>query len=71
MNIGSSAKKAWTASLVTLYTAVVYGSSSIYVPSTLLIEERFGVGAFKASLGLGLYVLGRMVECSLGGLWFY
>ena len=65
MHIGSHAKKAWTASLVTLYTAVVYGSSAIYVPSILLVEERFGVGAFKASLGLALYVLGTLVHACL------
>jgi hypothetical protein len=44
--------------LVNTYTFVVYASSSIYVPSVLLIEQRFGVGEFKASLGLALYVLG-------------
>jgi DHA1 family multidrug resistance protein-like MFS transporter len=54
----SQAKKAWTALLVCLYTLVVYASSSIYLSSEALIMERFGVGEFKASLGLALYVLG-------------
>jgi len=54
----SQGKKAWTAFLVCAYTFVVYASSSIYVSSTLLVMERFGVGEFKASLGLALYVLG-------------
>ncbi|KAF2000257.1 multidrug transporter [Amniculicola lignicola CBS 123094] len=54
----SPRKKAWTAFLICLYTFVVYCSSSIYVSSTELIRERFGVGEFKASLGLALYVLG-------------
>jgi DHA1 family multidrug resistance protein-like MFS transporter len=56
----SQAKKAWTAFLVCLYTFVVYASSSIYVSSEILIMERFGVGDFKASLGLALYVLGKL-----------
>ncbi|ORY09251.1 multidrug transporter [Clohesyomyces aquaticus] len=51
-------KKAWTAGLIDMYTFVVYASSSIYISSELLIMERFGVGAFKAELGLALYVLG-------------
>ncbi|KAF2271005.1 putative caffeine resistance protein 5 [Lojkania enalia] len=54
----SQAKKAWTAFLIDLYTFVVYASSSIYISSSLLIMERFGVQEFKASLGLALYVLG-------------
>ncbi|OAL50994.1 MFS general substrate transporter [Pyrenochaeta sp. DS3sAY3a] len=54
----SQAKKAWVAFLITLYTFVIYAGSSIYVPSTLLVMEKFGVGHFKASLGLALYVLG-------------
>jgi DHA1 family multidrug resistance protein-like MFS transporter len=55
----SRGKKAWSAFLICLYTFIVYAGSSIYVSSTLLVMERFGVGAFKASLGLALYVLGR------------
>lgn len=55
----SQVKKAWTAFLVCGYTFVVYSSSSIYVSSEALVMERFGVGDFKASLGLALYVLGR------------
>jgi DHA1 family multidrug resistance protein-like MFS transporter len=59
--IGSQVKKAWTAALICAYTFVVYASSSIYVPSVELVRERFGVGEFKASLGLALYVLGMFV----------
>ncbi|KAF2110093.1 multidrug transporter [Lophiotrema nucula] len=54
----SQAKKFWTAFLIDMYTFVVYASSSIYVPSEGLIMERFGVGDFKAALGLAIYVLG-------------
>jgi DHA1 family multidrug resistance protein-like MFS transporter len=59
----SRGKKTWTAFLICLYTFIVYAGSSIYVSSTLLVMERFGVGAFKASLGLALYVLGRLLRC--------
>jgi DHA1 family multidrug resistance protein-like MFS transporter len=54
---GSQAKKTWTASLICMYTFIVYAGSSIYVSSELLIMQRFGVGEFKASMGLALYVL--------------
>ncbi|KAI4663676.1 uncharacterized protein J4E78_004092 [Alternaria triticimaculans] len=53
----SQGKKTWTAFLICLYTFIVYAGSSIYVSSTLLVMSQFGVGAFKASLGLALYVL--------------
>ena len=56
----SHGKKAWTAFLICLYTFIVYAGSSIYVSSTLLVMSHFGVGAFKASLGLALYVLGKL-----------
>jgi DHA1 family multidrug resistance protein-like MFS transporter len=54
----SQGKKAWSAFLICLYSFIVYAGSSIYVSSTLLVMQRFGVGEFKASLGLALYVLG-------------
>jgi DHA1 family multidrug resistance protein-like MFS transporter len=57
----SLGKKAWTAFLICLYTFIVYAGSSIYVSSTLLVMEKFGVGTFRASLGLALYVLGMLV----------
>jgi DHA1 family multidrug resistance protein-like MFS transporter len=57
----SQGKKAWTAFLICLYTFIVYAGSSIYVSSMLLVMGRFGVGAFKASLGLALYVLGMLL----------
>ena len=59
----SQGKKAWTAFLICLYTFIVYAGSSIYVSSTLLVMSQFGVGAFKASLGLALYVLGVLLIC--------
>ncbi|KAF2805188.1 MFS general substrate transporter [Mytilinidion resinicola] len=54
----SPKKKFTVAFLIDLYTFVVYAGSAIYVSSEGLIMERFGVGNFKASLGLALYVLG-------------
>ncbi|KAI4935515.1 uncharacterized protein J4E92_002806 [Alternaria infectoria] len=57
----SQGKKTWTAFLICLYTFIVYAGSSIYVSSTLLVMSEFGVGAFKASLGLALYVLGMLL----------
>ena len=54
----SQKKKFSVALLIDTYTFVVYCSSSLYVSSHHLIMQRFGVGDFKASLGLALYVLG-------------
>jgi DHA1 family multidrug resistance protein-like MFS transporter len=58
----SQKKKFWTAFLIDMYTFVVYASSSIYISSSLLVMEHFGVGEFKASLGLALYVLGTILR---------
>ena len=52
--------------LIGLYTFFIYASSSIYVSSEGLIMERFGVGNFKADLGLALYVLGMLNESQNG-----
>lgn len=41
-----------------IYTFAVYASSAIYISSSIGIMEHFGVGEFKASLGLALFVLG-------------
>jgi DHA1 family multidrug resistance protein-like MFS transporter len=57
-------KKIWTALLIDVYTFVVYCSSSIYVSSEELVQIRFGVAPFKASLGLALYVLGTLLRIS-------
>lgn len=62
----SQAKKAWVTFLICLYTFVVYASSSIYVSSVELVREKFGVGEFKAGLGLALYVLGMYETSSFG-----
>ncbi|KAK5020134.1 hypothetical protein LTR16_001358, partial [Cryomyces antarcticus] len=54
----SQKKKAFVAFQIDVYTFVVYCGSAIYVSSELGVMARFGVGDFKASLGLALYVLG-------------
>jgi DHA1 family multidrug resistance protein-like MFS transporter len=54
----SQKKKAFVAFQIDLYTFVVYAGSAIYVSSELQVMARFGVGEFKAALGLALYVLG-------------
>jgi DHA1 family multidrug resistance protein-like MFS transporter len=54
----NSRKKLLVALQIYLYTLVVYMGSSIYTPSAPAVEEKFGVSATAASLGLALYVLG-------------
>ncbi|KAI9750306.1 MAG: 2,5-diamino-6-(ribosylamino)-4(3H)-pyrimidinone 5'-phosphate reductase [Chaenotheca gracillima] len=54
----SPKKKAFVAFEIDLYTFAVYAGSAIYTSSTLGVMEQFGVGEFKATLGLALYVLG-------------
>ncbi|KAG0648233.1 MFS general substrate transporter [Hyphodiscus hymeniophilus] len=54
----STRKKNFVALQINLYTFAVYTSSSIYVSSIPGVMEHFGVGPTKASLGLGMYVLG-------------
>jgi DHA1 family multidrug resistance protein-like MFS transporter len=44
------------------YTFVVYGGSSIYVPSEEGVMQAFGVGIPKASMGLAIYVLGCKIS---------
>ncbi|KAH7120686.1 major facilitator superfamily domain-containing protein [Dactylonectria macrodidyma] len=46
------------AAIICAYTFVVYMSSAIYTTSQQQIQEKFGVSAIKASLGLSIYVLG-------------
>ncbi|KAK9235730.1 major facilitator superfamily domain-containing protein [Lipomyces kononenkoae] len=50
-------KKHFVASLICLYTFVVYCGSAIYTPSTQFVAEQFGVSIIAASLGLSMYVL--------------
>ncbi|KAF1982761.1 multidrug transporter [Aulographum hederae CBS 113979] len=54
----SQRKKFFVALQINLYTFVVYAGSSIYVSAELQVMERFGVGEFKAAMGLALYVIG-------------
>ncbi|MCJ1313618.1 hypothetical protein MMC25_007297 [Agyrium rufum] len=53
----SSEKKAWVASIIAIYSFVVYTGSSIYISSTLGIREVYGVSDQVAALPLSLYVL--------------
>jgi DHA1 family multidrug resistance protein-like MFS transporter len=53
----SQGKKALVAFLICCYTFVVYCSSSIIVSAEPGIMEYFGVGYFKGSLTLAIYVL--------------
>ncbi|KAI9715354.1 MAG: hypothetical protein M1812_005999 [Candelaria pacifica] len=54
----SQKKKAFVALQIDLYTFAVYAGSAIYVSSELAVMQRFGIGDFKAALGLSMYVLG-------------
>jgi len=54
----SNTKRALLATLICLYTFVVYTTSAIYTSSVPGIMEQFGVSNLLATLGLSLYVLG-------------
>ncbi|KAJ5725065.1 uncharacterized protein N7483_006422 [Penicillium malachiteum] len=54
----SNLKRALIATIICLYTFVVYTTSAIYTSSEQGIMERFGVGEVVVTLGLSLYVLG-------------
>ncbi|KAE8392562.1 hypothetical protein ETB97_007145 [Aspergillus alliaceus] len=54
----SNSKRALIATLICLYTFVVYTTSAIYTSSTEGIMKDFGVSTLLATLGLSLYVLG-------------
>lgn len=51
-------KRGLIATILCLYTFVVYTSSAIYTTSTEGVMQEFGVSQLKATLGLSLYVLG-------------
>lgn len=51
-------KRALIATIICLYTFVVYTTSAIYTSSTEGIMKEFGVDTLLATLGLSLYVLG-------------
>lgn len=54
----SNRKRALIATIICLYTFVVYTTSAIYTSSTEGIMKEFGVDTLLATLGLALYVLG-------------
>lgn len=54
----SNGKRGAIATILCLYTFVVYTSSAIYTSSEQGIMKEFGVSEVKATLGLSLYVLG-------------
>ncbi|KAJ5216531.1 major facilitator superfamily domain-containing protein [Penicillium cinerascens] len=54
----SNTKRALIATIICLYTFVVYTTSAIYTSSTQGVMEEFGVSTLVATLGLSLYVLG-------------
>ncbi|CAI7588587.1 unnamed protein product [Penicillium glandicola] len=54
----SNRKRALIATIICLYTFVVYTTSAIYTSSTEGVMKQFGVSTLIASLGLSLYVLG-------------
>lgn len=54
----SNRKRALIATIICLYTFVVYTTSAIYTSSTEGVMKEFGVSTLIATLGLSLYVLG-------------
>lgn len=54
----SNLKRALMATIICLYTFVVYTTSAIYTSSEEGIMKEFGVSELLATLGLSLYVLG-------------
>ncbi|KAH8705658.1 major facilitator superfamily domain-containing protein [Talaromyces proteolyticus] len=54
----SNKKRAFLATLICLYTFVVYTTSAIYTSSVVGVMQQFNVSDLLATLGLSLYVLG-------------
>ena len=54
----STTKKAWTVTIINLYTFVVYCTASIITPTAGLIVQKYDVSVVAASLGLSMYVVG-------------
>lgn len=54
----SNLKRALIATIICLYTFVVYATSAIYTASEQGVMKEFGVSEIVATLGLSLYVLG-------------
>lgn len=51
-------KKAFTLTLINVYTFVVYLTASIITPTAEFIMQRYDVSIIVASLGLSMYVVG-------------
>ncbi len=54
----SAKKKAWTVTIINIYTFVVYCTASIITPTAGLVVEKYDVSPVAASLGLSMYVVG-------------
>ncbi|KIV80851.1 hypothetical protein PV11_08327 [Exophiala sideris] len=54
----SQGKKAFTLTLINVYTFVVYLTASIITPTAEAIMKRYDVSVVVASLGLSMYVVG-------------
>ena len=54
----SALKKAWTVTIINIYTFVVYCTASIITPTTSFIMQKYDVSVVVASLGLSMYVVG-------------
>ena len=54
----SSTKKAWTVTIINIYTFVVYCTASVITPTATYLVERYNVSLVVASLSLSMYVVG-------------
>ncbi len=54
----SSTKKAWTVTIINIYTFVVYCTASIITPTASFVVQKYDVSVVVASLGLSMYVVG-------------
>lgn len=54
----SAKKKAWTVTIINIYTFVVYCTASIITPTAGFITQKYDISLVVASLGLSMYVVG-------------
>jgi DHA1 family multidrug resistance protein-like MFS transporter len=54
----STSKKAWTVTIINVYTFVVYATASIITPTAGAIVQKYDVSIVVASLSLSMYVVG-------------
>jgi hypothetical protein len=54
----SARKKAWTITIINIYTFVVYCTASVITPTAGYLVERYNVSLIVASLTLSMYVVG-------------